>query len=225
MKLLLIEDEERTIEYLCKGLNENGYRVDVARNGLDGLHLATNLGYALILMDLNLPVLDGYTVLGRLRLTNSETPVMCITAHGSVPDRVKGLQLGADDYLVKPFAFSELLARMRSMLRRCRPHAQELLRIGDLEIDDTKRSVRRANKPIMLTAQQYALLLLLAQHAGQVISRGMIAQQVWDMNFDSDTNVVDVAIRRLRCKVDDPFGSKLIHSVRGTGYVLQTQLH
>src|SRR5262245_52608416 len=118
MKLLLIEDEERTIEYLCKGLNENGYRVDVARNGLDGLHLATNLGYAMILMDLNLPMMDGYTVLGRLRLKNSETPVMCITAHGSVPDRVRGLQLGADDYLVKPFAFSELLARMRCMLRR-----------------------------------------------------------------------------------------------------------
>jgi two-component system copper resistance phosphate regulon response regulator CusR len=151
---------------------------------------------------------------------------MCITAHGSVADRVRGLQLGADDYLVKPFAFSELLARMRSMLRRCRPHSQEVLRVGDLEIDDTKHSVRRANQPILLTAQQYALLVLLAQHAGQVISRSMIAQHVWDMNFDSDTNVVDVAIGRLRSKVDNPFDTKLIHSVRGTGYVLQpSQVH
>lgn len=223
MKILLVEDEERTVTYLRKGLAESGYVVDVAMDGLDGYHLASRCTYSLVLLDVLLPRLDGWTLLSRMRSNDLLTPVLFLTARDSIQDRVKGLELGADDYLVKPFAFSELLARVHCLLRRGRSPCGEVLRVADLEIDMARHKVRRAGRSVTLTPREFALLSLLAQHAGKILSRTVIAEQVWDMNFDSDTNVVDVAIRRLRSKVDDPFDSKLIHAVRGSGYILEQQ--
>jgi len=221
MKLLIVEDETKTGAYLRKGLGENGFVVDLANNGRDGLDLATSGKYDLVILDIVLPHYDGWTILTRMRSTRQQTPVLILTARDSIPDRVKGLDLGADDYLVKPFAFSELLARVRSLLRRGQTPREDVLRVADLELDIRRLRVTRAGQNIHLSPKEFSLLALLAQHPGEVQSRTLIAERVWNMNFDSATNVVDVAIRRLRSKVDDDFEKKLIHSVRGMGYVLE----
>jgi len=221
MNILIAEDEAKTAAYLRKGLTENGFVVDLARNGQDGLELATSGKYDLVILDVVLPLCDGWTILTRMRSNQQQTPVLFLTARDSVPDRVKGLDLGADDYLVKPFAFSELLARIRSLLRRGQAPHEEVLQVADLELDFKRLRVTRAGQCIRLTPKEFSLLSLLAEHAGEIQSRTLIAERIWNMNFDSATNVVDVAIRRLRSKVDDAFMKKLIHSVRGIGYVLE----
>ena len=220
MKVLIVEDEAKAGDYLHKGLTENGFVVDLVSNGMDGLHLALTGDYAVIVLDVMLPGMDGWSVLRELRKAR-DTPVIFLTARDEVEDRVKGLELGADDYLVKPFAFSELLARLRTLLRRGRNVQAEVLSIADLELDPVRRRVVRGAARIDLTAKEFALLHLLMRRQGEVLSRTFIAEQVWDMNFDSDTNVVEVAIRRLRAKMDDPFDRKLLHTVRGMGYVLE----
>ncbi|MFT5591008.1 MAG: two-component system copper resistance phosphate regulon response regulator CusR [Bradyrhizobium sp.] len=220
MRILIVEDEPKTGDYLRKGLQENGYIVDLARDGTDGLHLAMQEDYDLIVLDVMLPGMDGWEVLKKLRETKA-TAVLFLTSRDDVNDRVKGLELGADDYLVKPFAFVELLARIRTVLRRNPQREPDTMNIADLEIDVLKRRVIRDGQRIDLTAKEFALLHLLVRRQGEVLSRSLIASQVWDMNFDSDTNVVDVAIRRLRAKVDDPFTNKLVHTIRGMGYLFE----
>ena len=221
MRILIVEDEKKTASYLKKGLVENGYVVDCAENGEDGLHLATTGDYDLVVLDIMLPERDGWSLIGELRRAGRQTPVLFLTARDSVQDRVKGLELGADDYLVKPFAFSELLARVRSIMRRGPSRQPEVLKIADLELDLVKHKATRAGQRLDLTPKEFALLSLLVRRAGEALSRTLIAEQVWDMNFDSDNNVIDVAIRRLRRKMDDPFPRKLVHTVRGVGYVLE----
>ena len=222
MRLLSIEDERSTAAYLQKGLTEHGHVVDTAFDGVEGLHLATSGHYDLILLDVGLPGASGWDVLQGIR-TQQQTPVFFISGRDEVEDRVKGLLLGADDYMVKPFAFSELLARIQVVARRRTSLSapEGVLRVGELEIDTARRRVKRGALRIDLTTQEFVLLDYLARHAGQVVSRTLIAQNVWDMHFDSDTNVVDVAVRRLRAKIDEPFAEKLIHTVRGVGYVLE----
>lgn len=222
MRILVVEDEPKAGEYLRKGLTESGFVVDLARTGPDGLQLATADAYDLIVLDVMLPGMDGWQVVQELRKTQ-ETPVLFLTARDAVQDRVKGLELGADDYLVKPFAFAELVARIRSLLRRGPIRESERLEIADMEIDVLKRRVTRGGERIDLTPKEFALLHLLAKRQGEVLSRSLIASQVWDMNFDSDTNVVDVAVRRLRAKVDEAYSRKLIHTLRGMGYVLEAR--
>ncbi len=220
MRILIVEDEPKTGDYLCKGLAESGFVADLARTGPDGLNLAVEQDYDLIVLDVMLPKMDGWSILQKLR-EKKETPVLFLTARDDVADRVKGLELGADDYLVKPFAFAELLARIRTLLRRGPVREAETIHLADLEIDVLKRRVTRDGARLDLTAKEFALLHLLVKRQGEVLSRSLIASQVWDMNFDSDTNVVDVAIRRLRAKVDDPFPNKLVHTVRGMGYLVE----
>ena len=222
MKILIVEDEPKAGDYLVKGLQESGYVADLARNGVDGLALAQEHDYDLIVLDVMLPQMDGWTVLARLR-ERKETPVLFLTARDDVADRVKGLELGADDYLVKPFAFAELLARIKTLMRRGPVREADIIRVADLEIDVLRRRVTRGGQRIDLTAKEFALLHLLAKRQGEVLSRTQIASMVWDMNFDSDTNVVDVAIRRLRAKVDDPYPLKLVQTVRGMGYLLEAR--
>lgn len=221
MKILIVEDEPKTGDYLRQGLAEAGFVVDIARDGLDGLHLAQTGEYDLVVLDVMLPRLDGWGVLESVRRAGNEMPVLFLTARGQVEDRVRGLELGADDYLVKPFAFSELLARVRTLLRRGKSKEAEVLRAADLELDMLRRRVLRGGKRIDLTAKEFALLELLLRRQGEVLPRSLIASQVWDMNFDSDTNVIEVAVRRLRAKVDEPFECRLIRTVRGMGYVLE----
>ncbi|MBK7664872.1 MAG: heavy metal response regulator transcription factor [Sterolibacteriaceae bacterium] len=222
MKILIVEDEIKTGDYLKQGLSEAGFVVDIARDGMDGLHLAVTGDYDLLVLDVMLPGLNGWQVLETLRRGGREMPVLFLTARDHVEDRVKGLELGADDYLVKPFAFSELLARVRTLLRRGKSGTEAtVLRAADLELDLLRRRVTRAGKRIELTAKEFALLELLLRRQGEVLPRSLIASQVWDMNFDSDTNVIEVAMRRLRGKVDDDFESRLIRTVRGMGYVLE----
>lgn len=222
MRILIVEDEPKTGDYLHKGLRESGFTADLARTGPDGLHLALEHEYDMVVLDVMLPKMDGWTVLQKLR-EFKQTPVLFLTARDDVDDRVRGLELGADDYLVKPFAFAELLARIRTLLRRGPVREPEILRVDDLEIDLLRHRTVRAGARIDLTPKEYALLQLLARRQGEVLSRSLIASQVWDMNFDSDTNVVDVAIRRLRTKVDDPYPRKLIHTMRGMGYVMEAR--
>ena len=224
MKLLLIEDEIKTAAYVSKGLREHGFVVDCVYRGDDGLHLAMEQVYDLILLDVMLPGRSGWEVIAGLRQVKKHVPILFLTARDAVEDKVRGLELGADDYLVKPFAFSELLARIQSILRRSGAREADTLSIADLEIDWLRQYVRRAGVKIQLTAKEFALLSLFARRRGEILSRTLISEQVWDMNFDSDTNVVDVSIRRLRAKIDDPFDLKLIHTVRGRGYVFDTQL-
>lgn len=221
MKLLIIEDEKKTASYLKKGLGESGFAVDVSASGDEGLHLASTGNYDLVVLDVMLPDRDGWSVMRDPRESGKGTPVIFLTARDSVPDRVKGLGLGADDYLVKPFAFSELLARIQTILRRSATRQSDKLTIADLEIDIVSRKVTRAGQRLDLTPKEFLLLSLLARRSGEVLGRILIAEQVWDMNFDSDTNVVDVHVRRLRSKIDDPFEKKLLHTVRGAGYVLE----
>ena len=221
MRVLIVEDEAKTAAYLAKGLCEHGFVADVARDGRDGLRMAQSAIYDLAILDVMLPGQDGWSVLNVLRSAGSQLPVLFLTARDSVADRVRGLELGADDYLVKPFAFSELLARIRTILRRGAARQSEVLTVSDLELDVVRRKALRAGQKLELSPKEFSLLSLLMRRTTEVLSRTLIAEQVWDMNFDSDTNVVDVQIRRLRAKVDDPFDRKLIHTVRGAGYVLE----
>lgn len=224
MKILIVEDEIKTGDYLKQGLSESGFVVDLARDGTNGLFLAKNGAYDLIILDVMLPELNGWQVLQHLRHAENQTPVLFLTAKDQVEDRVKGLELGADDYLVKPFAFSELLARVRSLLRRGKQQLEStVLRVADLELDLIKHRVSRHGQRIDLTAKEFALLELFVRRQGEVLSRSLIASQIWDMNFDSDTNVIEVAVRRLRAKLDDDFEPKLIHTLRGMGYVLEVR--
>ena len=224
MRLLLAEDEAHAGEYLVKGLGENGFVVDWVRTGPEAVQHATASEYDLIILDVGLPGMDGWSVLKEIR-RNHQTPVLFLTARDRVEDRVRGLEIGADDYLVKPYAFSELLARVRALLRRGKERESDILRMADLEVHLLRRRVERGGQRIDLTAKEYALLLLFMRRAGEVLSRTLIAEQVWDMNFDSDTNVVEVAVRRLRAKIDDPFQAKLVHTVRGFGYVMEERPH
>ncbi len=222
MRLLVVEDEGKTGDYLKQGMAEAGFVVDLARSGTAGLQLALTQDYDLAILDVMLPGLDGWGVLAGIRRAGKDLPVLFLSARDQVEDRVKGLELGADDYLVKPFAFTELLARVRTLLRRgVKPSAAEFLRAADLELDLMRRRVTRAGQRMDLTAKEFSLLELLLRRQGEVLPRSLIASQVWDMNFDSDTNVIEVAMRRLRAKVDDPFEPKLIRTVRGMGYVLE----
>ncbi|MFW2358216.1 heavy metal response regulator transcription factor [Hydrogenophaga sp.] len=226
MKILIVEDERKTGEYLCIGLREAGYSVELLNNGVDGLHHALEGDHDLIILDVMLPGMDGWQVLSGLRAQGREMPVLFLTAKDHVDDRVKGLELGADDYLVKPFSFSELLARVRTILRRGRSGMEPTtLQVADLELDLLRRRVTRAGKRIDLTAKEFGLLELLMRRKGEVLPRSLIASQVWDVNFDSDTNVIEVAIRRLRVKVDEGFECRLLQTVRGMGYVLEVPEH
>ena len=221
MRILLIEDEKKTVAFLAKGLREAGFTVDVGRDGEKGLELARATRHDLLIVDVMLPKKDGWAVVAELRGEGLHTPILFLTARDSVRDRVKGLELGADDYLVKPFAFSELLARVRSVLRRSPVRHEEQLRIADLEIDTRRHKAFRAGVALNLTAKEFLLLAHLVRSAGEVVSRTEIVEHVWDINFETETNVVDVMVRRLRAKVDDPFKIKLIHTIRGAGYVLK----
>jgi two-component system copper resistance phosphate regulon response regulator CusR len=220
MKILIVEDELKTADYLHKGLTEQGCAVDLAHNGIDGQHLALEHGYDVIVLDAMLPGVDGFQVLRELRRVR-QTPVIMLTARDSVEDRIRGLHDGADDYLVKPFSFLELLARLQALTRRGRSQEPMHLRVGDLHIDLTGRKAQRGGVRIDLTAKEFALLAVLARRKGEILSKTAIAELVWDMNFDSNVNVVEVAIKRLRAKIDGPFDTRLLHTIRGMGYVLE----
>ena len=224
MKILIVEDEPKTGDYLKQGLGEAGFSVDLVRDGAEGFYHGSMYPYDLIILDVMLPLMSGWRIFHTLRKYGKEMPILMLTAKDSVDDRVRGLELGADDYLVKPFAFSELLARVRTLLRRgAKSKDVDTLRAADLELDLPRRRVTRAGRRIDLTAKEFALLELLLRRRGEVLPRSLIASQVWDMNFDSDTNVIEVAVRRLRAKIDDDFEPKLIRTVRGMGYVLEEQ--
>src|SRR5476651_852167 len=223
MRLLLVEDQKMASEYIAKGLTENDFVVDVAYNGIDGLHFLLTNDYDLAILDVMLPGIDGWKIIEMARQAGKLTPIMFLTARDDVEDRVHGLELGAEDYLIKPFSFSELLARTRVILRRQTaqlPAAEEtLLQVSDLTLDLLKHKVCRAGERIELTQKEFLLLSLLMRRSGEVLSRTVLAEQVWDMNFDPETNVIDVAIRRLRSKIDDNYPHKLLHTLRGAGYV------
>ena len=222
MKLLIVEDEPKTAEYLHKGLSEQGCAVDVAHNGIDGQHLALVHDYDVIVLDAMLPGIDGFTLLRALRAVK-QTPVIMLTARDSIEDRVRGLHDGADDYLVKPFSFLELLARLQALQRRGRAQEPTQLKIANLQIDLIARKAWRGSERIDLSAKEFALLAVLARRQGEILSKTAIAELVWDMNFDSNTNVVEVAIKRLRAKVDNAFTPKLLHTIRGMGYVMEAR--
>lgn len=221
MRILVVDDEDKTAAYLSEGLTENGFIVDVASNGEDGLSLAKTHIYDLIILDVMLPKLDGWGVIKEIRLSRPDVRVLFLTACDDVEEKVKGLELGADDYLIKPFAFSELLARIRTLLRRGTPRQNSQLQIADLNINLIEHRATRGSQKLDLTPKEFSLLTFLAQHKSEVLSRTLISSNVWNINFDTDTNIVDVAIRRLRQKVDDSFDIKLIHSVRGIGYIFE----
>lgn len=220
MRILVVEDDISTGDYLKKGLGEAGYSVDLARNGTDGLFRALEDAYDAIVLDVMLPGLDGWQIIEVLR-KKSDVPILFLTARDGGQDRIHGLELGADDYLIKPFSFTELVLRLRTLLRRGTVREADHYAIADLQLDVLRRKAVRQEQVIPLTNKEFMLLHLLVRREGEVLSRTMIASQVWDMNFDSDTNVVDVAIKRLRAKIDRPFDVKLIHSVRGIGYVCE----
>ena len=220
MRILIIEDEQKMSSYLHKGLTEASFNVDLANDGRHGLFLALRDDFDLIVLDVMLPEIDGLEVLKRLR-EQKQTQVLLLTARDGVDDKVKGFELGADDYLAKPFAYAEFLARIRTLLRRAPRITRDFLLVADLKIDLVNRHVRRGNVPLDLTEQEFVLLQLLAQRRGEVLTRTFITSQIWGINLDSDTNVVDVAVGRLRAKIDSPFDKKLLHTVRGMGYVLE----
>jgi two-component system copper resistance phosphate regulon response regulator CusR len=220
MRILIVEDEAKTASYLQRGLTEQGHVVDVANNGTDGQHAAIELSYDVIVLDAMLPGIDGFAVLREVRRTK-QTPILMLTARDRVEDRVRGLQDGADDYLVKPFSFLELSARLHALSRRTRPQEPSVVEVGGMALDQISRKVHRQGVRIDLTAKEFSLLAVLARRQGQVLSRTQLAELVWDMNFDSNTNVVEVAIKRLRAKLDGPYESKLLHTIRGMGYVLE----
>jgi two-component system copper resistance phosphate regulon response regulator CusR len=220
MKLLIVEDEPKTAEYLEKGLSEQGCIVDVARNGIDGQHLGLVFDYDVIVLDAMLPGIDGFSVLRALR-KSKQTPVIMLTARDRVEDRIRGLQDGADDYLVKPFSFLELLARLQALARRGRSQEPAQLTVANLQIDLIARKAWRGGSRIDLTAKEFALLAVMARRQGEILSKTAIAELVWDMNFDSNTNIVEVAIKRLRAKIDAGFAPKLLHTIRGMGYVME----
>ncbi|MBX3735979.1 MAG: heavy metal response regulator transcription factor [Candidatus Didemnitutus sp.] len=220
MRALIVEDEPKAAAFLQRGLEENGFSTTHASRGDEGLTLAQTEAFDIIILDVGLPVLNGFGLLAALRETGREVPVLCLTARDSVGDRVKGLELGADDYLVKPFSFAELLARVRKLVRRRSTTVVTRLTVADLELDLPRMRATRDGQRLDLSPKEFQLLSLLAQRQGEVVSRSTIANEVWDMNFESDTNVVEVAIRRLRKKIDDDFPSKLLHTVRGVGYVI-----
>ncbi len=221
MRILIVEDEAKTGGYLQQGLSEAGFIVDLVQDGLDGLHAALEGCYDLVILDVMLPGMDGWQILQRMRAAQHSEPVLFLTAKDSLEDRVRGLDQGADDYLIKPFAFAELLARVKTLLRRSKQLQPDNYSIADLTLDVSRRNVMRSGKRIHLTNKEFALLEILIRRSGEVLPRSLIASLVWDMNFDSDTNVIDVAVRRLRSKVDDEFSPKLIHTIRGMGYVLE----
>ncbi|QLF92900.1 heavy metal response regulator transcription factor [Pseudomonas sp. ABC1] len=223
MRILIVEDEVKTAEYLHQGLTESGFVVDTAQTGVDALRLISLNSYDLVILDVNLPLIDGWDVLANIR-RHHDTRVMMLTARGRLSDKLKGFDAGADDYLVKPFEFPELLARIRSLLKRsAQPSLPDTLRVADLELDPGRHKAFRNGQRIDLTTREFRLLHLLMRRSGEVLSRTQIISQVWDMNFDCDTNVVEVSIRRLRAKIDDPFEAKLIHTLRGVGYVLESR--
>jgi len=220
LRILIVEDEKKAASYLKKGLTEHGFSVDIATNGEDGLHLAQTESYDLIVLDVMLPERSGWSVIENLRRGGSDVPVIFLSARDGVHDRVHGLELGADDYLVKPFAFSELLARIRIILRRHPQLQPKKMHLDELELDMVRHKAWRSGVALDLTAKEFQLLALMLRRRGEVLTRTTISEQVWGINFDSDTNIVDVAIRRLRKKIDDPFPRKLIHTIRGVGYLL-----
>ncbi|MGA8136880.1 MULTISPECIES: heavy metal response regulator transcription factor [Pseudomonas] len=223
MRVLIIEDEEKTADYLHRGLTEQGYTVDLARDGVGGLHLALESDYAVIILDVMLPELDGFGVLKALR-ARKQTPVIMLTARERVEDRVRGLREGADDYLGKPFSFLELVARLQALTRRSGGgHEPVQISVADLWVDLISRKASRAGMRLDLTAKEFSLLSVLARRQGEILSKTAIAEMVWDINFDSDANVVEVAIKRLRAKLDGPFEQKLLHTIRGMGYVLESR--
>ncbi|EIC29855.1 MULTISPECIES: heavy metal response regulator transcription factor [Methylococcaceae] len=221
MRILIVEDEKKTAAYLQKGLSEHGFVVDSCHDGEEGLLLAATVEYDLIILDVMVPLRDGWSVLAELRRRGRKTPVLYLSARDTLDDRVKGLELGADDYLVKPFAFVELLARIRSILRRGPVRQAEHLQLADLSLDPIRHKAYRGGQALDLTPKEFTLLALFMNRPGEVLSRTLIAEQVWDVRFDCDSNIIDVAIRRLRQKIDDPFPQKLLHTVRGIGYVLE----
>ncbi|GAA3929124.1 heavy metal response regulator transcription factor [Litoribacillus peritrichatus] len=228
MKILVIEDEVKAGQYLQKGLTESGYTTDLSHDGVDGLYYATTNEYDLIILDIMLPKLDGWQVLNTLRSSSINTPVIMLTAKEQVDDRVKGFELGANDYVVKPYAFAELIARIHNVLRHHVPqtqvkHNDNIMTLSDLKLDLLKRKASRKGQSITLTAKEFQLLELLMRKQGQVLTRTTIASLVWDMNFDSDTNVIDVAVKRLRSKIDKPFDKPLIHTIRGMGYKMEDE--
>ncbi|WP_445366588.1 heavy metal response regulator transcription factor [Methylomonas sp. BW4-1] len=221
MRILIVEDEKKTAAYLQKGLREQGFVVDISPDGEDGLLLATTVDYDLIILDVMVPLRDGWSVIRELKRRGQQSPVLFLTARDSIDDRVKGLELGADDYLIKPFAFVELLARIRSILRRGPSRPVEQLQMADLTLDQIRHKAFRNGQALDLTPKEFTLLALFLNRPAEVLSRTLIAEQVWDVHFECDTNIIDVAIRRLRQKIDDPFPQKLLHTVRGVGYVLE----
>ncbi len=220
MRILIVEDEPKTGKYLKQGLSEAGFVTDLAREGLDGKHLALTEAYDLIILDVMLPNINGWEIIQTIRRADKNMPVLFLTARDGIDDRVKGLELGADDYLIKPFAFSELLARVRTLLRRGKVRDPDIVQVADLVLDLQRRKLTRGGKRIELTGKEFAMLELLLRRRGEILPRSLIASQIWDMNFDSDTNIIEVAVRRLRAKMDDHFEPKLIRTVRGMGYVL-----